>query len=288
MILELEAITLAHRDRVEALRRKYGHTSSAHAFSSLYIWRDDMALSLYFGDEFFAVKVKSRGDKAWFFPCGKRENYLSFVKERLSKGAHFYYMSKEDVDFVSQHLGDAFQCSPTRGDSEYLYPRQEQENLAGRKFMRLRNDINRGQKAHSFTCVPLTEETLPIAKDIHNAWVEGRSPDTLLFRQAGFELLEHFKELKLIGMLGYVDGVPTAVEAGYALSDDIFDLSLSNQSRRVSGISLWTRKCLVASLPQNYSLLNAEEDLDIQGLRQMKEIMRPFAMHHMFEGKIRR
>lgn len=286
MTIETEPITLAHKARVEALRTKYGHTASSHAFSSLYIWRDDMGFSLYFGEDFFAVKAQSHSEGRWFFPCGNREKALPFVQSQLEQGCHFCYMSQIDVDFLSQHLGDDFQYLPTTGDDEYLYDRRDQELLAGRKFMRIRNDINRGQQGHTFTCVPLTTENLPIAKEIHKTWVDNRSPDTLIFRQAGYALLENYHELNVQGMLGYVDGVPTTVVAGYALSEHIFDLSLSNQTVRLSGISPWTRKCLVSALPPQYTLLNAEEDLNIPGLRQMKQIMRPSDMNHMFEGKL--
>ncbi len=288
MNIVTEPIALHHGAQVEGLRKKYGHRASAHAFTSLYIWRNDMGFSLYFGEEFYGVKAEGYGENCWIFPCGDREKALPFVVELLEQGVTFCYMNQQDVDFMEEKLGDKFQATPAQGDDEYLYLRQEQESLAGRKFMRIRNDINRGKKEHSFTCVPLTAENLTIAKDIHTSWVNGRSADSLVFRQAGYELLEHFRHFDIQGVLGYVDGVPTAVVAGYPLSETVFDLSLSNQTERISGISPWTRQQLVAALPPQYTTLNAEEDLGIPGLRQMKEIMRPSAMEHMFVGRLRR
>lgn len=287
-MIETEPITLAHSARVEEIRTKYGHTASSHAFSTLYVWRNDMGFSLYLGQAFYVVKSQHHGEESWFFPCGNRENALPFVVEQLERGGRFCYMRQSDVDFMVEQLGDRFQYTPTPGDDEYLYHRGEQERLAGRKFMRIRNDINRGRREHTFTAVPLTADNLPVAKEIHRKWVEGRSEDTLIFRQAGYELLEHYHHLNIQGMLGYVDGEATTVVAGYPLSDHIFDLSLSNQTVRLSGISPWTRQQLVASLSPQYTLLNAEEDLNIPGLRQMKEIMRPTDMIPMFEGRLKR
>lgn len=76
-----------------------------------------------------------------------------------------------------------------------------------------------------------------------------------------------------------------SVTAGYPLSEEIFDLSLSKQSRRLSGLSVYSRHALIRSLPEEYQLLNGEEDLGIAGLRQMKELMRPVSMIKMYEGR---
>ncbi|MFI3251413.1 MAG: phosphatidylglycerol lysyltransferase domain-containing protein [Eubacteriales bacterium] len=281
--MKIQPISLSHREQVESLRAKYHHSSASHSFTTLYINRLDLGCNLYFGEDFFTVQSEWDGENSWFFPCGNRDNALPFVTQVLEKGGRLLYMTQEDTDYLTQKLGTHFCATPSQGDSEYLYDRNEQECLAGHKFMRIRNDISRGKKEGSFTATPLTLDNLHLARTIHDGWLEDRE-EGYLFPNAGHELLDHFEELDLIGMLGYLNDIPSMVVVGYPLSDTVFDLSMSNQSVRISGISPWTRQQFISSLPKNYTMLNAEEDLDIPGLRLMKQNMRPIDLLQMYIG----
>ena len=48
-------VELKHKQSVDAIRQKYGHNLSSHAFPSLYLWRDEMQLSLCLRENFFLV-----------------------------------------------------------------------------------------------------------------------------------------------------------------------------------------------------------------------------------------
>lgn len=282
--MKIEPITLSHRNKIEQIRTKYNYTTSSHAFITLFINRLDIGCNLYFGMDFFTVQCEWDGENSWFFPCGNRENALPFVREILDKGGRFLYMTEEDVAFVTKKLGGTF--TPAPADSEYLYDRTEQESLAGRKFMRIRNDICRGKKEGEFSALPLTLDNLSLAREIHEHWLEDRK-ESMIFANAGHELLDHFEEFNLSGMIGYLDDAPAMVIVGYPLCNHVFDLSMSNQSVRISGISPWTRQQFITALPPQFTILNAEEDLDIAGLRLMKQNMRPCGMNHMFVGGTR-
>ena len=56
----------------------------------------------------------------------------------------------------------------------------------------------------------------------------------------------------------------------------------------MAGLSAYARGELLRILPDRYTCINAEEDLGLDGLRNLKQNMRPTGMNRMFEGEVRR
>ena len=82
------SVELSDQSNIERIRARFGHNLSAHAFPSLYLWQKEMGLSLYMEDDFFAVKIDSRGSNSWFFPCGDEEKINRFIRGGVGT-AHF-------------------------------------------------------------------------------------------------------------------------------------------------------------------------------------------------------
>ncbi len=287
MSYETTPITWEQSTTVESIRKTYGHTASSHAFPSIFMWREDMALSICIGTDFFTVKCGLRGDNTWFFPCGNRDEAIAFIEcQRKKPNFTLCYATGEDMNFMEERYGADFSWTPCPDDFEYLYDREEQSELRGRKFMRIRNDLNRVTAHYNLRYELLSEDNMAAAMEVSKAWASGTHEDNQLQDNAASMLmLNHFEELKVVGVLGYVDDEPSCIVAGYPLADHIFDLSLSKQKGHISGLSAWTRQALVHNIPAQYLILNAEEDLGIAGIRQMKQIMRPSAMIELFEGR---
>ena len=102
---------------------------------------------------------------------------------------------------------------------------------------------------------------------------------------ASVTMLTYWEELEGAGILVRVDGAPGAVMAGYPIGKNMFDISLGKQSCYITGMSEYTRHALCSFLPEKYSLVNGEEDLGIEGLRRMKQRMRPVGLLRMYEGR---
>ena len=92
---------------------------------------------------------------------------------------------------------------------------------------------------------------------------------------AGETLLQNIRELGLTGVLVTEGTAPVAVAAGYPLTDSVFDLCVCQQITPAREISTFARHALFQSLGEEIREINAEEDLGIEGLRGLKEEMRP-------------
>ena len=83
-------ITLDLKDIITDIYKRYGNNDSAHSFESIYIWRQELGLTLVHSDNFYCVQETSKGTCSWFFPVGSIDSKVEFIKNQLTHGnLHF-------------------------------------------------------------------------------------------------------------------------------------------------------------------------------------------------------
>lgn len=283
-----DEIRLYHKEDIEKIRNHYQHEFSSHAFPSLYLWRKQMGLTLYLEAEMFAVKSEWRGKNAWFFPCGKEEAIIRFLKKHIEEADFkLCYAREEDIQILKKHFPNEFSFSRDVASDEYIYEKEEHRILAGKKYANLRTQIHKVEKEHSLRTERLSEHTLSDALSVIKNWSGKKHPESILEVGDGEtdeEALYLFKELGIEGVIIYVDGVPCAVVAGYPLSEYTYDLFLAKERERISGLAYYAKREFFLSLPQQYQYINIEEDLGIEGLRKMKKNLSPICMNEVWEA----
>lgn len=282
--IPIRGIDLADREAVERLYSAWGQGDSARAFPSLYLWRQEMELSLLLEEEAYAVRSGWRG--AWFFPCGSPRGKRACLARLLEAGVRrLCYLTREDAAFLETCFPGRFAVREVPEDSEYLYDRGEMISLPGRRFAKLRNLYRRLEREHELEVRPLTSALLPELREIAGEWREKRRPDDISDETAAEALMDHWTELRVRGVMLYVDKVPWAAAAGYPLGEKAFDCCFQKARRNIPGMTEYLRAALARSLPPAVERLNYEEDLGVEGLRIMKKRLRPCAMITMYTGE---
>lgn len=287
--MQTREIRLSDKETIEAIRKQYSHTTASHAFASLYIWREDLGIRLALEEEVFTVKCSLLGSNTWFFPCGRTDRVCALLQELLQeKELCLLYMRQEDKELLEEHFPGRFAIKEAPSDSEYIYDREEQQELKGRRFSGMRNHINRAKRDHVLKVSPFTGKTLPFPVQSRSMAECQDLPDT--GHCVGDEtstriLLSHANALEVQGVMVSVGEEPYAVVAGFALSDDTFDMCLAKQKQYLTGLSNYAKHEWIKSLPRQYTKINAEEDLGIEGLRMMKKQMQPVTQILMYEGR---
>ncbi len=275
-------IRLEDAGAVWEIRRQTGHTLSAHAFTSLYMWQNAMGLSIHLEPQAFFVKIRSRGENAWFFPCGEAGQKEAFLKQLCRiPGASLHYLRQEDVAFLENCCPGAFDSIPAREDEEYIYLRQEQVDLPGSQFRALRSKISRGRH-HAWEVLPLDQSTVFLAMRVIRAWAALRGDGDL---DAAQMALSCWKELNLQGILLLDEGVPVAAAFGGAISENIFDVHVAKTL--VPGIDCYMKWELYSRIPEEMVWINMEEDLGLEGLRISKEESLPIERTPLWKAVLR-
>lgn len=288
--MNLQKITLEHREAVEQLYRRWGHQDSAHSFPSLFLWQEEMKLSLWLEPDMYCVKSAWRGNNDWFFPCGESKAVVEFLRKRMEESGdplRLLYVCPEDVAFLEENFPGAFQLNRIPEDDEYLYDKREQLAMQGKKFRHQRCSVNQITQSGSVTVRPVDADTMEDAWHIlaQSHSMQSSAANALTSRTADRMLISNWDALGMFGVILYDNGVPAALSAGYFLSEECFDISTSRQVLDQVSLAVYARHQLFGALPVGVTTINAEEDLGMEGLRQLKLGMRPSKMLIMYEGK---
>lgn len=286
MSMQTQPIAMAHRQAVEALRARHGHALSSHAFASLYLWREEMGLSLLLAPDWFTVRSAWRGENAWFFPCGPESAVEAFVREK-SREADFSlcYLRASDAAWLRERFPGRWLLRRDPDADEYLYDAAGHRDLQGGAYANMRTQVHKVEREYAPRAEVLGDDNLGDALAIVRQWSHGHHR----FEDCGLrddcvdeEALLLRRELGITGVVLYLRGEPAAVTAGFALGEDVYDVAIAKSVCVEQGAPYYAKRELFRRLPGRW--INMEEDLGIPGLRRMKNNLRPVGKNEIWEA----
>lgn len=281
MSLVFRPLRLEDRATVEGIRALEGHSLSAHAFASLFLWQDAMKLSCSLRERAFLVRFEARGENAYFFPCGSAAEKLELLREVAKlPDLSLYYLREEDKDFLSFHLPGCFVFEEMRGDSEYLYLLRDQLNLSGGAYKNLRSKIHKARNRYDWEVLDLEPKCLERAAAVIRGWHGGGGSEG--DRNVALRALEHFDCMGFQGILLENAEGPQAVALGSLITSDTFDLHVTKSLQ--PNIDSYLKWELFRRIPPFVKWINQEEDLNLPGLRTNKLESLPRAIAPLWKG----
>jgi len=160
-----------------------------------------------------------------------------------------------------------------RDNFDYLYSREEMVELSGRKFHRKKNLVNLFTGTYTCEGRPLTEEFRDDALAVLDQWRSVHAEDNDY--EAAKEALMLFEEIALCGGIYFVEGRPAAYILGEELTPQMFVVHFEKGVGDFKGLLQFVNRSFASILPEKYNLINREQDLGNEGLRQSKESYRP-------------
>ncbi len=175
----------------------------------------------------------------------------------------------------------SFTLSSASGGWDYLYRRDAVASLEGRKLAGKRNFARRYHAAHpKAEFVPLTPETIPMARAFLSSWYAGTAMTESLQKEAdAIDLaFHHWEALGLTGGVLLSDGVVHGFTYGSQVSPHTWAVHIEKADRNVTGAYPVLFAWFAAALPDTCAFLNREEDIDLPGLRKAKLDWNPCGM----------
>jgi hypothetical protein len=174
-----------------------------------------------------------------------------------------------------------------RDNFDYLYDRERLAMLSGRKLHRKKNLVNLFLRNNECTAKPLLEEDADDALQILEQWrtQQGQPGDYAAAREA----IEKMETLQLCGGIFYVDGAPVAYTLGEELAQGrmfVIHFEKAVLRKEYAGVYQYVNQAFAAVLPEQYGLINREQDLGDPGLRQAKESYRPVDFVKKFRAAV--
>jgi hypothetical protein len=184
--------------------------------------------------------------------------------------------------------------SEDRDNFDYLYYRTDLAELSGKKYHKKKNHVNQFLNAYpEHEQKQMNAETVPAANEILEKWRSSKisanafNSDEEIEYNASKEALDLFNDLPLRGSVFFVNGKPAAYCLGESIArGKMFVIHYEKAIDEYRGIYQFMNQAFAASLPRFFTLINREQDLGNEGLRQAKMTYRPCDFVKKYIGKI--
>jgi uncharacterized protein len=274
-MLAFEPISLSRQQEYLALKSASSVTASDYSFINLWAWAEEYGLSWAWENGLVWIKQTRHVPCLWA-PVGPWDGVSwaeVFHKAELS-GLGFTRVPEDLLFQWVAALPGRVQAEEARELWDYLYSVSELVELSGNKFHSKKNHLNQFKKKYHSTyndITPAIIHTVLAMQEEWCAWRDCESVDMLSSENRCIRrVLDAWEDLSGIrGAVISVDDKPVAFTVAEALREDTLLIHFEKGLSEYSGIYQAINQMF---LEQNrtYSVVNREQDLGDEGLRNAK------------------
>lgn len=280
-MIDFQSPNLADKAKYDAILMHSGERGCEYSFNNLYLWgRQKIAFShnhLLFFSQFNRKSV-------YLFPVGSgdpKPALDALIADAKERGipCRIAGLLENDLRILNQLYPDQFRYHFDRDTFDYIYAIEDLAELAGRRFQKKRNHLNRFWQTHP-DCrpEPLSDENLLETTALAEQWYaireqEDPHADFHMEKAAIFKALKHWKELNMEGLVLRDGDRLIAMTMGSPLSENTFDIHFEKALDIADGAYAAVNQCFARYLKEKYPgllWLNREDDLGLEGLRKAK------------------
>jgi len=285
--VDFRPVELAHLPLVSERLRSFPPQVSEQTFPNLYAWRFHRPVRLAEVGGLL-VFLDLRGEE-WCVlgpPLGEADPRALVEPLRRAGITTFHRITAE----VAEALADAgLAVHADRDNSDYVYLRRDLAELAGRRYHRKKNLVNRCLNACECEYCEVTPALLPELEEMNERWAEARDMEATMGLAEEYwalrETFDHFEDFGLIGGAVRVAGRIEAFSIGQALNETTAVVHFEKAMTEFPGLYQVMNQWFCAYGLAPFEFVNREQDLGIPGLRHAKESYLP---HHMVDKFVAR
>ncbi|HIZ91239.1 MAG TPA: DUF2156 domain-containing protein [Candidatus Bacteroides merdavium] len=284
-MIEFKDITPQDKELITSFTRHSHRRNCDLSFSNLCSWRFLYHTQFAISDGYLLLRFWAEGKLVYMMPIGQGD--LGKVLEVLIQDAH-----QEKAPFcllgictdmcadLETLMPGRFLFTADRDYADYLYLRTDLATLAGKKFQPKRNHVNKFKRMYpDYEYTAITPDRIRECLELEAEWCKANNCDqhegTGNERRALVYALHHFEELGLTGGILHADGRIAAFTFGMPINQDTFGVHVEKADTRIEGAYAMINFEFANHIPEQYTYINREEDLGIEGLRKAKLSYQP-------------
>jgi uncharacterized protein len=285
---DFKPVTLADRAFFERHYALYPQTHSDNTFTSMVCWNHFMHYRYAYVKGNVILACTAAGVTRLHPPIGPRdpEFMREVIRLALDMGNDNTPLILIDPDTAQciKKIDPDFLLVPDLNHFEYVYRALDLAKLPGKKYLKIRSQINKFRKNYRHTVEPITPGNRKEIMEFLVKWCESKKckENSILAHEieAAFYAIEHFTELPLRGLLIRVGSQVAAISIFERLSANTALIHFEKGLPEYKGIYKVINAETSAILASEVEYINRESDLGISGLRKAKLRYHP---HHMVE-----
>lgn len=208
---------------------------------------------------------------------------LELIAETRAEGQEFKVMGACEcmLNLFRDVLPGHFQAVADRSFTDYIYSREALATLGGKKLQSKRNHANRFEREYpDYEYHALTPDLVGECWRLEEEWAarhQGMNArlDADDEQHSMRRVFKHWQELQPIGGVITVGGKVVAFTFGAPINYDTFDVCCEKADIDYEGAYAIINREFVRRLPSQFTLINREEDLGLEGLRRAKLSYQP-------------
>jgi hypothetical protein len=283
-MLSFKPISIADREAITACTYPGRFLNCDFAFANMCSWRFLYDSEFAIVDGFllirFMIEEKGRKHQVYMFPVGNGDfrHIIALLEDDARANGHPLWIlgvTPDEKNVLDQMFPSEFIYLTERDYYDYIYLRNDLQELKGKKYQAKRNHINKFSNKYRYTYLPVTPDLVPKCMELECKWykdnrTEEDAEDLEHEHRSMAFALSHFEELGLRGGALCVDGEIIAFTSGSAINHYTFGVHVEKADIRYDGVFTVINREFVSRLPEQFRYINREEDLGIPGLRQSK------------------
>lgn len=284
-------ITLADKDIINSYLKQEHFMISDISFGNLFIWRMARRIAFCILYDCLIIETTYPNEKPFcFFPIGngdKKHALLALHSFYKTNGQDFilHSIEKHNLALLQETFGDTFTPFLNRDRSDYVYKTQDLIELAGRKYHKKKNHLNRFfEEYKGFSFELISENNLDELQEVWKKWDNAGDDVGLQQESKGImEVLQNYMQLGLLGGLLRIENEIAAFSFGEIMAEHLCIIHIEKANIQYRGAYQAINQQLLKHCFSHITYVNREEDLGIEGLRKAKMSYNPDRIVEKYE-----
>lgn len=285
-IIEFHRVSLEDRDKVLEFRALNPYCNCDYSFGNLYNWGYHYKTEIAYHKGMMVVRFRYDNDtrSAFLMPIGSGDFAdvlmdMEFTMEQTDDSP-LVLMSVIDkgVELLKATRPENLHIIENRDNADYIYLREKLATLSGKKLQSKRNHINRFKRLYpDYQYEDINSSNAQECLEVEDAWyaTSEQTDDIQEERRMVRTALTEFQEIGLSGGCIRVDGKIIAFTLGMPISDHCFGVHIEKADVDYDGAFTIINQEFAMRIPEQFEVVNREEDLGIEGLRKAKLSYKP-------------
>lgn len=284
-MISFREITLNDKETITRYTLNSTRQSCDFSFSNLCSWQFLYGTKFAIYHDFLFLKFSIESTPFYMLPIGDGE--LQEAIEILKKDAkdegttlRIAGVDNETCNKLKHLFPEQIIFTTNRNYTDYLYLRHDLASLNGKKLQPKRNHINKFKRLYpNYEYLPITSENIADCIRLEAEWCKAnncqQNEGTGNEQRAVLYALHHFNALGLSGGLLQINKRIVAFTFGMPINRQTFGIHVEKADITTEGAYAMINQEFAKHIPEQYTYINREEDLGLEGLRKAKLSYQP-------------
>jgi hypothetical protein len=283
MSIAFQKPTIEDKQKLEPYFKSVHEMNCEFTFANMFLWSGHYGGEYAIVDDMLVIRAGEGKEKSYAYPLGTHDVKPIIEKlirdcEEIGIPFRMHSITNSMKDNLEQLFPGQFEYVPDRDNFDYIYRSEDLINLKGKKYHGKRNHINQFMERNNWSYEPITKENMDDCIHMAEEWCiqngcddEGRLAEFCVIKNS----FRYFDILGLVGGVLRVDGKVVAFTIGEEINDDVFVVHIEKAYADVNGAYPMINREFITREASQYTYINREEDLGIEGLRKAKLSYKP-------------